>query len=292
LKAGLTILSRMKSRRHMPADVLEFQSRSLYACLWVAVGALSILVAIPSMFLALWALRGTETVGVLQNHITLHWFRLVVLSPEWQVSIVYSFTLAFVTSTVGCAILANHFFFLRYAPRWVEYSTYLLTILPAILPAIIYALALRLFGASLRLPEVCMLGLGHLVLVLPAQYFVFEAFQERIPTETLQAASTLGANSWRCLVHVYVPLLFGAVKSAFLVGFFFSFDEIIIASFVIDSPLVTVPKRLWDEVNRNMDPTPSVIATLLLLLCIATMVTLVGASALRPLSRLGRERAL
>lgn len=259
----------------LPLDVLPLQAPYLRTILRTLLAFLSIAIVLPLVFLVVWAFWGSETVGLLSKDASFYWFQRVLFSPEWRESIFYSLVLAITTSGMGCGILASHFFFLRYTARWVEYTTFLITIIPAILPAVIFALALRIFGATVGFSEQCLLGIGHIVLVLPVQYFVFEAFQERIPTEMLHAASTLGANPFRNLIFVYVPLVLSAIRSAFLVGFFFSFDEIIIASFIIDSPLITVPKRLWDEVNRSMDPSPAVIATMLLLMSFSIITTFI-----------------
>jgi len=233
--------------------------------LWFLFGVIALAVALPSVFLIVWSIFGTETVGVLSKQPSISWFLRVLSAPEWRESIAFSVILGCIISGVGCLLLSAHFFFLRYSSSLVERVSYFLTITPVILPGVIYALALKLFGASIGLSEQLLLGIGHLVFVLPVQYFVLETAQESVPTSMLFAASTLGATPVRNLIFVYLPSIRNTLKSCFLVGFFFSFDEIIVAAFVLDSPLVTVPKRLWDEINRNMDPNPAVIATLLLI---------------------------
>ena len=219
----------------------------------------------------MWAILGTGTVGVLGDSATFEWFAAVLRSPEWRTSLVYSSSVAFIVSITGTIVLAGHFYVVRYSSRWFERFGYGLALTPAILPAVIYALALRMFGGTVGLPEQVLLGLGHLVFVLPMQYFVFESAQDTVPTEMLHAGSTLGAAHTVNLITVYLPSVLRAVRAAFLVGFFFSFDEIIAAAFLIDSAMVTVPKRLWDTVNRSMDPSPAVVATLLLLLYVVIL---------------------
>lgn len=227
----------------------------------------------PALFLVVWALFGTETVGVLAADATLEWFRLLLASPEWRESLTYSTLLAIVVSATSCAILTVHFFFMRYAPPWVERLGYCLTVIPIILPSIVYALALRIIGGKIGLDEMILIGVGQSVFVIALQYFVLEAAQDKIPNEMMFSASTLGASNITNIIYVYFPALRQSLLQAFLIGFFFSFDEIVIAAFLNESPLVTVPKRLWDQVHRNMDPSPAVIATMLLTLFIAIIIT-------------------
>ncbi len=250
---------------HSLAKRDKFTRAILFGLLAIA----SLPVIIPSIFLIMWSIFGTETIGFLSESSSLIWFKKVLLNSEWQESLIYSLILGIFTAGIGCIVLTVHFFFLRRVTRVVETLTYTALILTAVIPPVIFALSLRLFGADAQMPEYTLMAIGHLAFVLPVQYFVFETSQENIPSEMLESAITLGASPFRALLMVFVPSVIGAIRSAFIVGFFFSFDEIVIAAFVIDSPIVTVPKRLWDNVHRSMEPDPAVIATILLLLYIA-----------------------
>lgn len=251
------------ARESNRGDRLPITGAAIHFSLWVVVILVTAPIAAPSVFLFAWAFLGTETVGMLSDAVTLRWFREVLMSPEWRASLLYSTGLALAVSLSGCALLTAHFFYVRGAPKWTEPFSYGISVMPALVPAVVYALALRLIGGRLGLPEQALLGLGHLVFVLPVQYFVFETIQEGVSSDIIDASQTLGATPLRTLFIVYVPAILGAIRAAFVVGFFFSFDEIVVAAFVIESPLATVPKRLWDSVNRSMNPDPAVIATLL-----------------------------
>ncbi|QDT43476.1 putrescine transporter subunit: membrane component of ABC superfamily protein [Gimesia alba] len=219
---------------------------------------------IPSLYLIVWTFGGTEIVGVLSDSPTMKWILNVITSRDWIYSLGLSSLLAAGVSFLTACLLCVHFYLLRYVALIVEQLTYFLVVLPVIIPSVIYALALRLFGGAFGLGELLLLFMGHMVFVIPIQYFVFEAAQDDISSTTLFAGSTLGASHLSNIYYVYFPQIRRTFISSFFVGFFFSFDEIVIATFVIDSPLVTVPKRLWDGIHRSMDPVPAVIATILL----------------------------
>lgn len=246
-------------------DLLTLEIPVLRILLWLISSIILILVVLPSLYLIIWAFWGTETVGIISSDFTLKWITKILFNPEWRESLLYSIGLAILVSLLSSLILTIHFYFMRFAPPWVERFSYLMTIVPIILPPVIFALALRLFGSNILLPEMILLTLGHIVFVVPIQYFVFETAQERIPSEMLFAGTVMGANSFRNIFFVYLPMLSNTIWVAFLVGFFFSFDEIVIAAFIIDSPLVTIPKRLWDQIHRSMEPNPAVVASILLI---------------------------
>jgi len=236
----------------------------LRVVLWTVLAVIALVAVMPSLYLLLWAFFGSETVGILERVPSLKWFAEVFANPEWQTSIAYSTVLAFVVSLVSVLALGIHFYCMRYSSALLEITAYAATIVPVILPQVIYALALRVLGGKVGLPELLLVFAGHLVFVLPLQFFVLDAGQETVPTELLYAGSTLGASHLTNITSNYFPLMTRPVIIAFLVGFFFSFDELVIATFVIDSPMVTVTRRLWDQVPRSMVPSPAVIGCSLL----------------------------
>lgn len=165
----------------------------------------------------------------------------------------------------GACLLVVHFYFMRFARPVFDRIAYAFLILSVTVPSVIYALALRLTGASWGLPEVSLVFIGTAISILPIQFFCLESAQETVSTEIVFAGNTLGAAHWRNILFVYFPLLRKSVWTAFLVGFCFSFDELVISTFVIDSSFVTVPRRLWDQVHHSMEPMPAVASCSLIL---------------------------
>lgn len=251
---------------------------------WIVASVIIFLTVIPSVYLFVWALYGTETVGLLSPNLSLQWFSHLMASPEWRQSFAYSFILAAVSSAFGAAVLVVHFYFMRFAPPIFDKITYALVITSVTVPSVIYALALRLAGASLSVPELGLVFIGTAVSILPIQFFCLESAQETVSTELVYAGNTLGAAHWRNILFVYLPALRKAVWSAFIVGFFFTFDELVISTFVIDSTLVTVPRRLWDQVHHSMEPMPAVASCYLVFLYASLW-------AVRRLFRLVRSKA-
>jgi ABC-type spermidine/putrescine transport system permease subunit II len=249
--------------------------------LWTCLTFVSFFVVVPSFYLLLWAFNGTPTVGVLSSRFTLAWFNAVLDSPQWRSAIIYSLVLGAGVSAVGVAVLIVHFYSVRYVATVFDRIAYAVIMLVVLLPPVVYALALRIVGGSLGLPEMLLVAGGHLMMVLPLQYFVFESAQEGLHSDMLFAGSTLGAGHLRNIRTVYIPLIPEAIVSAFLVGLFTFFDELVVATFVIDSPRVTVPRKMWDQITHNMDPTPAVISLLLIGLYLVAVVIWGGVRVIR-----------
>jgi ABC-type spermidine/putrescine transport system permease subunit II len=246
----------------------------LRACLWMFASVVIALAVIPSVYLFIWAFYGTEIVGLLSSTPSLRWFSSLLLAPEWQQSLAYSVLLASVSAVVGTVILVVHFYFMRFATPVFDRIAYVFLILSVTLPAVIYALSLRVARGSWGMPETFLVFVGTVVSILPIQFFCLESAQETVSTELVFAGNTLGASHWRNILFVYLPMLRKAAWTAFLVGFFFAFDELVISTFVIDSSLVTVPRRLWDQVHHSMEPMPAVTSCCLVLVYVGLWVTM------------------
>jgi putative spermidine/putrescine transport system permease protein len=95
-----------------------------------------------------------------------------------------------------------------------------------------------------------------------------------INVEVEQAARSLGANRLTTLRRVVFPLALPGMIAGGLFAFLISFDELIIALFISSPTLSTLPKKLWDGLRTEINPTIAAVSTLLVLL---SVVILLGA---------------
>lgn len=248
--------------------IRSFLPRSGRILLWTIAVPVAVLVLAPCVYLVVWGFWGTEVIGLLRppSTPTLHWFQQIVSSSEWRLSIGYSLLVAVGVAIAGTVVLLVHSYLARYGSRLLDTMSFASIVCVLLTPPITYGMALRLTGSWIGCPEWFLLALGHLVLTLPLQFMVFEASRERVDSEMLYAGSTMGASHFTNLVQVYFPNMLAPSFYSFVVGFFVSFDEVVVALFVIQSSAVTVPRRLWDNVSHLATPDPAVIAVLLLAL--------------------------
>jgi putative spermidine/putrescine transport system permease protein len=62
---------------------------------------------------------------------------------------------------------------------------------------------------------------------------------------------------------VLLPLLRPAVLSGALFAFIHSWDELVLVLFIAGRRVFTLPRRMWDGINDNLDPTLAAVAVLL-----------------------------
>ena len=224
-----------------------------------------LLLCLPSMYVIIWSIFGTSTVGILGDF-TFRWFKVILTSYDWLKSFLYSIVLAISSSFIATITAVLYFYFSIWYRRIYQTVGYILFLGPLFFPTVVYALALKITFGLLITSEWIQLAIGHITLLLPILYFLIESSNELIKIEWIYGSAIMGSSHREILLHIVYPILKKPISITFGVGILFSFDEIVLASLIIDSANTTVPKRMWDTINRQMDPTPAVIATILLFL--------------------------
>ena len=150
---------------------------------------------------------------------------------------------------------------------------------PLVIPYIVFAIALLILFVQIdKLPGIELplsmwtLVIGHVVILLPYVILVLIPRLERIDVRLEEAAYDLGASSWRTFRSITLPLIWPAMLSAFLVSFVFSFDEIILASFVAGNA-TTFPLYLFSQL-RFPSLLPQVIAVAVIVFVVSMVVIL------------------
>ena len=102
----------------------------------------------------------------------------------------------------------------------------------------------------------------------------------------------LGASPWEAMRRVLLPMLRPAILAGFAIAFALSIDDFVISQFLsIDAASVTIPVRLYSGARLAPPPSLNALATVLLALTAAAVIT--AGLVLRAYSRRegGRESA-
>lgn len=145
---------------------------------------------------------------------------------------------------------------------------------PLIIPTIIVAIGIYFFYARLQLiGKPFALILAHTAIALPFVVINVSAtlygFDERLE----YAAMNLGANRWQTFRSVTLPIIRPGVFAGALFAFITSFDELIIALFVSGTSAITLPRKMWDGLRMEIDPTIAAVSTLLIVTSVVVLLT-------------------
>lgn len=204
---------------------------------------------------------------------TLHWYREYFADRDWLEATWFSARAGLLSALCATAIgVAAALALVRGTVpgrRVVE----LLIVGPIVVPHIALAVALFLVYEKLRLNGT-MLGfvLAHTVLAVPFSIFTILASLQRVDPDLEMAALSCGASRWRAFLHVTLPLILPGVLSGALFAFVISFDEAVVSFFISGLDGKSLPRKLWEDIDYNLSPVITAVASMLTLLSIAVLV--------------------
>jgi putative spermidine/putrescine transport system permease protein len=145
---------------------------------------------------------------------------------------------------------------------------------PLIAPVIIVAIGIYFFYARLGLVgNPIALIMAHTSLAVPFVVINVSAtlygFDERLE----YAAMSLGATPWRTFWEVTFPIIRPGVLAGALFAFITSFDELVVALFISGTTAVTLPRKMWESIQFEIDPTIAAVSTMLIVMSAALFLT-------------------
>lgn len=154
---------------------------------------------------------------------------------------------------------------------------------PMVVPVIVLALGLyMLFSAARLIGSALALFLAHTLLALPVVIVVAGAAFRRQDAAIELAARSCGASFARAFWHVALPSVRPAVIAAGIFAFLTSFDEVVLVLFLGGPRTTTIPKKIWESVKFELDPSLTAISTILIVLSLVALLIVEAARRYRP----------
>jgi ABC-type spermidine/putrescine transport system permease subunit II len=220
--------------------------------------ALPIIIVVPMSF------SSAESLRFPPPGFSLRWYEAFFSDPQWLEAAINSLVIGVTSSTIALALgtvaaygLVRGSFIGR---RALEANF----IAPMVLPPVIVAVALYIFFAKLGiLGAYWAIIAAHAVLATPYVVLLMSLAIQAFDIRIEQVAMTLGASRAQMLTRVLLPNLLPNAAAAWLFAFVISFDEVVVTLFVSGTHL-TVPKRMFNQLVLQINPTITAIATLLI----------------------------
>jgi putative spermidine/putrescine transport system permease protein len=147
-----------------------------------------------------------------------------------------------------------------------------LLVSPMVVPVIVLALGLyMLFSAAGLIGTPTALFLAHTLLALPVVIVIVGAAFRRLDLSVELAARSCGASFPRAFWHVVLPGVRPAVISAGAFAFLTSFDEVVLTLFLGGPRATTIPKKIWESVKFELDPSLTAVSTILIVVSVAAL---------------------
>jgi putative spermidine/putrescine transport system permease protein len=199
-----------------------------------------------------------------QDGLSLRHYATVLGSAAWLGSIWQSFLIAVAATVIAvvagtlCAIGCW-----RLSRRSTDLVRAMM-LLPIIIPSIVYAVGLYRYFAKLdMLDRFLGVAIAHGVTGIPYVVITVSTALAAFDPRLEQAARGMGASLGQTLRWVILPRIAPGILSGAIFAFIHSWDELVIVLFIASRDVFTLPRRIWDGINENLDPAMAAVAVLL-----------------------------
>jgi putative spermidine/putrescine transport system permease protein len=201
------------------------------------------------------------------DEISFRHFVNMFTNKEWLSSIGDSLIVAFSATVVAvllgtlCAVGCW-----RIASRRSE-MVRMLMLTPIIVPPIVHALGFYMVWVDLQLIDTYVgVILAHVLIGMPFVVITVSTSLVNFDVRQEQAARNLGASMAQTVRKVIIPSIMPGIISGAIFAFVMSWDEIVVVLFITSRGVYTLPRKMWDGIQENYDPTIAAVATILILM--------------------------
>ncbi|NOJ32572.1 MAG: polyamine ABC transporter permease [Candidatus Nitrosocosmicus sp.] len=203
---------------------------------------------------------------------SIRWYQVFFSNQEWMISFGVSIQVALLTTFFSLIIgIPAAFAIVR---TNIPFKGFFMAVfaLPIVFPIIVSAVSLYYLFAPLQLVGTKIgLSISHTLLALPVVILPTVASLKRFDKNIEWQAQNLGASRIQVLSSITLPLLRPTLITAILFSFIISFDEIIFAIFLSGGSTITLPKKIWESLRFEIEPTVAAVATIIIIFSIAIM---------------------
>lgn len=194
---------------------------------------------------------------------SLRWYQEVLSSVQWREAVLVSLEVAAIASLAAVVIGTLAAFGLsrgRFKAKELIVSTLMS---PIVIPGLILGLAMLFFFANLGwLQTKSSIIFGHMLVTFPYVLRIVLGSLVRDSEVLEEAAMSLGADELKAFWFISVPLVRPAILGGFVFAFIMSFDNVTLSIFLASSKNITLPIRIYEQVQQAGTPVVAAISTL------------------------------
>jgi putative spermidine/putrescine transport system permease protein len=211
--------------------------------------------ALPLLVVMLGGLTADTVLRMPIPGLTLHWVREGLQDKSWIAAILTSTFLA-ASASIAATVLgtAAAIGLSRTRSRTAGFLREALMV-PLMLPYIVLGAAiLQVSAAAGFMQTFAALLAGHIVIVMP---FVLQSTLPLLSGEQIileEASADLGAGSLGTIWRITLPLIRRGILTGAIFAFIFSWTNVEMSMFQTTSELVTLPVKIYNYVQYQIDP--------------------------------------
>lgn len=206
---------------------------------------------------------------------TMQWYIEYFSDRDWLAATWFSLKVAIATAVVSLALGTAAAISLSRPHMMGRSFIRIILTGPIILPQIVIAIALLLFFQNLNmLGSVFAFVAAHTCLALPYVVFSIASSLAQYNQSLDAAALVCGAGRWTIIRRITLPIIRPGLLSGGLFAFLISFDEAVVSFFLSSLTDKTLPRKFFEDIQLNVSPVLTAVATLLTALTVIVLATM------------------
>lgn len=233
---------------------------------WGLAGLVLLFMAIPTLIVIPVSLNTSKYLDFPPEGLTLRWYEEFLTDAKWIAATTLSLRIALTVTLASLVIGTMGALALVRGLRGGGVLVNALVTAPLIVPGIVYAIAVLLFFTPMGISGTFWgYVLAHTAIAVPYVVLMVSAALYRTDPSMEMAALSLGANRFQAIWHVTLPTIRPALAAGGIFAFLTSFDDATISFFLANLTDVTLPRKMFENLQFFISPTLAAVATLLTL---------------------------
>lgn len=261
--------------------------RVAVVCFRAVYGLVFCFLVLPVVVIAATSLSPSAPASFPPEAVSARWYVGFVTDPEWSSALGNSLFVSCGVGVLAALLGAAGAYGLRSLDAGLRKAVLTFAVFPLATPLIVVAVSLLvLLGRLNAVGSYTAVVVGHTVITAPLGLLITYGALTRVNWSVRESALDLGAGRVRAFREATLPQLRSAVFASAFVAAVLSMHEFLVSLFITDFTTRTVPVLTWITLRNRLDPTASVVSTVLVVaavLCVGVAAVTVG------IDRLARE---
>lgn len=243
--------------------------------LYAIVGLILLFLIIPCLIVIPMSFSASQYLEFPPREWSLRWYEAYLGSPEWMMATWVTVKVAVMSTCIATVLGTLAAYGLSQVRGGAAKLVNSLIMLPMLVPIILVAVGVFFVYSRTGLNNsITGLVLAHSVLAIPFVLIAVSNGLQGFDMNQEMAARSLGASRPWAFLTVTLPQLRLSICSGALFAFIASFDEVVIALFIVGGESSTLPRRMFANIRDQIDPTVAAVSTLMIVLSILLLVAM------------------
>lgn len=233
--------------------------------MWVGLVPVFIYLVLPSLIVIPIAFTSSRLIEFPPPSLSIGSFTRFFSDQAWMSALESSVVIALIVTVIALVVGSLAAIALHAAAFRGRGLLVGLILLPLAIPVVVLGLGDFAFLAHWQLVGTRIgIALAQSVLAVPFVFVVMSASLAGLNPQLVRSAQSLGAGAWSVFRHVYFPAVRIGLLAGALFAFIVSFDEPVVAYFLQGPNAMTLPVKMYTDIQYNLTPLIAVSSTILL----------------------------